>query len=338
MFKNYKTVVISFFVVLFAISCKKDEAKPETPETKSGGAVIICEGLFGNANSRIDYYNNETETLETNVFFKANNRVLGDVGQFAIEFNNEIFVVVNNSGKIERINKTNFKSISIIQNLQSPRIILPLSNKLYISDLYANKIHIIAYPSLTYSNSIALNGWVEEMVEIDNFVYSSNNNKPYIYVINKSTDIIVDSIATNEAPGSIALDKNNKIWALTGTTGGSVSLLKVNPQSKTVEANYAANVNGAMKLRINKAKDHLYFLSGSKVFHMGINDASPSVFVEQNNANWYGLKEEPSTGNIWICNAKSFVENGEIQVFTPNAQLLKTIETGINPNDIVFLQ
>lgn len=338
MLKNYKTLVLYLFVLLAITSCKDDETKPDLPETKPGGAVIICEGLFGNANSRIDYYNNETQTLESNVFFKANNRVLGDVGQFAIEFNNEIYVVVNNSGKIERINKSDFKSISIIQNLQSPRIILPLSNKLYVSDLYANKIHVIAYPSLTYSNSIALNGWVEEMVEMDDYVYSSNNNKPYIYVIEKSSDSVIDSISTLEAPGSIAIDKNNKIWALTGTTGGSVSLLKVNPQTKTVEATYAANVNGAMKLRINKAKDHLYFLSGSKVFHMGINDAIPSVFIEQNNANWYGLKEEPSTGNIWICNAKSFVENGEIQVYTPNAQLLKTIETGINPNDIVFLQ
>lgn len=338
MFKNYKTVVISFFVVLFAISCKKDEAKPETPETKSGGAVIICEGLFGNANSRIDYYNNETETLETNVFFKANNRLLGDVAQSAIEFNNELYVVVNNSGKIERINKTNFKSISIVQNLLSPRIILPLSNKLYVSDLYANKIHIISYPSLNYTGSIPLNGWVEEMLELENYVYSSNNDRPYIYIINKSSDLLVDSIYTSEATGSIVLDANNKIWALTGITGGSVSLLKVNPFSKTVEATYSTSANGAMKLRCNKAKDKLYFLSGSKVYQMGINEASPSIFLDQPNANWYGLKEDPITGNIWICNAKSYVENGEIQVYTPSGQLLKTIETGIIPNDIVFLQ
>lgn len=322
-------------ILLFG--CKK-EPKPEEPiHTKSGSVIILCEGLFGNANSRIDLYNKNNKELVENVFFKANNRALGDVAQSIIEYNNELFVVVNNSGKIERLNKDNFKSISILQGLQSPRYILPTNNVLYVSDLYADKIHVVSYPAFQVIQSISIDGWVEEMIELNNYVYASNYENPYIYVIDKNTHSKVDSIYTVESPYSIALDKNNKIWALTGNSGNTNALVKVSTQTKAIESSFSVSSNGALKLRADVKKENLYYLAGSKVYKMAINAAQADVFADVTGANWYGLEIDPETNNIWICNAKSFVEQGSVHIYSEEGTALETIATGIIPNDIVFL-
>lgn len=80
----------------------------------------------------------------TDVFKQANNKVLGDVLQSMSIINDKLYLVVNNSGKVEVLDKRNFISISTIAGLRSPRYIEAVSsNKAYISDLYDKAITVI---------------------------------------------------------------------------------------------------------------------------------------------------------------------------------------------------
>ena len=59
------------------------------------------------------------------MFFQTNGTPLGDVVQSITQFNNNAYVVVNNSNKIEVIDITNFSSIATITGFTSPRYFLP---------------------------------------------------------------------------------------------------------------------------------------------------------------------------------------------------------------------
>ena len=60
----------------------------------------------------------------------------------------QLFLVVNNSGKIVVINDETFEYLYQIDNLLSPRKIIKVNNsKYYITDLYSNSIYISTTPT-----------------------------------------------------------------------------------------------------------------------------------------------------------------------------------------------
>lgn len=337
--RNYKKL-IPFLLILILWSCKEKTEPDKAVETGSGDAIIICEGMYGLANSRIDYYSKEHDSISENIFYKSNNRPLGDILQSITVLGDYLYLLVNNSQKIERVRISDFKSEQILNGLQSPRYLLPLGNKAYVSDLYAQKIHIISIPQMQISGHIPLAGWVEEMDSLGNFVYACNYDKPYLYVINSNSDQIVDSIALASNPGSLVKDKNEKLWVL---CGGNISqsptsiLYQIDPIQNQVLQSIPLSNPGAFKLRINKERDRIYFLSGSDILSMSIQSTQPNSFISEPGRNWYGLRVEPSTGNIWACDAKSYAENGEIRVYSSQGNLVRQFSSGIIPSDIVFL-
>lgn len=337
---HQKLIIVLLFTSCILSSCKK-EKQPQIPvSSNSGDAIIICEGLFGAANSRIDVYDRSTNSIIENVFTTANNRPLGDIAQSGMIINNKLYLVVNNSSKIEVLNLDNFKSEQIVHNLQSPRIILNLHTKLYVSDIYANKIHVLSYPDLSYIKAINRNGWTEELLYLNNLVYTSNFDHSFVYLIEPNTDQIIDSISISAPSGSILRDKNDKIWVLTGGGIGQNSnnqIHRINPQSKSIEKTINLNTSGAFKLKINRSGDKLYYLKGSQVFTLSIDQETPELFYQKNSATWYGIAFDPTNTNIWLCDAKSYVENGEITIISPEGIVSQQFNTGIIPNDVIFI-
>jgi len=64
--------------------------------------LILNEGAFGQGNASISTFNPAARELQNNVFASRNApRVLGDVLQSAIQHENRLYLVVNNSKKIE---------------------------------------------------------------------------------------------------------------------------------------------------------------------------------------------------------------------------------------------
>ena len=170
----HRFTVVGMFLLLALAACKKDEPQPEPdlPEEKGHSVFVLNEGNYqwGNASlSLIDLNNN---SIQNDVFSAANNRPLGDVLQSATFINNEIWLVVNNSQRIERIDPKTAKSKGTINALQSPRYIVNTgSGKAYVSDLYSGGIHSIDTATYSIGNSIQTQGWTEEMVLLNGFVY-----------------------------------------------------------------------------------------------------------------------------------------------------------------------
>ena len=141
-----KRLIQLLFVCLFLISCNDDDEQ-EPIDVQAAEILVLNEGNFGFGNASISLYNRESGAVR-NKLFQANNlgRPIGDVLQSTIRLGDKLFLVVNNSSKIEVVDVATFRSIGNIAPLNSPRYILPIdSSTAYVSDLYEDKIYVIDY-------------------------------------------------------------------------------------------------------------------------------------------------------------------------------------------------
>ncbi|MEZ5071812.1 MAG: hypothetical protein R2751_12855 [Bacteroidales bacterium] len=147
----------------------------------SAGVLVVHEGNFGYGNASLSHYDPATGLLVNDVFFKRNGLPLGDVAQSVTVDDSLIYAVMNNSGKIMVMDRTDFRFVGKITGLTSPRYLhLINGEKAYVSDLYARSLAIVDPRTLDVTGRIdlAVEGSAlprhatEQMVQADRFVFT----------------------------------------------------------------------------------------------------------------------------------------------------------------------
>ncbi len=330
-------------VLLLACSCIKDKPEPqENPAITLSNAqkiYIINEGNFMSGNASVSLFDTGNNSLVENYFYAQNNQQLGDVAQSMKKINNEYYIVVNNSAKIV-VCDLNFKYKRSISGFISPRYILPVSNqKAYVSDLYANAISIVNLNTGSKTGSIACNGWTEQMVMFYNKVFVSNVNSNYLYVINAINDQLEDSILIGSGCGSLVIDKNDQLWALTAaSTSQPAKLWKINPLN--INNKTAFNFNTGDKpgsLCINGGKDTLYYLNNG-ICRLTINNAALQVpIIEKGNKNFYALAVNPRNGDVYVSDALDYIQKSNIYSYkSSSGEVRNQFKAGIIAGNFYF--
>ncbi|MCW8896738.1 MAG: YncE family protein [Flavobacteriales bacterium] len=350
---NSNIVVGLALLMLIFSSCKKEEFGPQCINCEENAispsiqndVIIVNEGNFGFGNASLSLYNSTSKTVHNSIFQQANNYPLGDVAQSAYCFEKKIYTVINNSSKIEVIDKSNFSSIATITGFDSPRYFLPInSSKAYVSNIFSNKIDIINLTNNTISGSITTSSnWTEKMLVFNDTVYVCDMSNNKLILINKTNNQIIANISVGIQPNSLILDKNNKIWIMCdgGFNEANAQLIKFNPNIRTVEQTFVfSNISDSpSNLIIDSSKENLYFIN-NHIYKMNINDMSlpSSSWVSNNGEVFYSLGIHPTTYEIYVSDAKDFVQNSTIYIYSPNQQLYHQFQSGINAGHFLFLQ
>jgi sugar lactone lactonase YvrE len=337
------------FIVLIPlfISCVKDKPQdiiqPKVQLTSAKKVYVINEGNFGSGNATVSLFDTGNNTVIENFYQTQNSSlpIVGDVAQSLSNINSKFYLVVNNSGKII-VCDAQFKKVTQITNLSSPRYILPITNqKAYVSDYNANAISVLDLNSNTKVASIPCSGWTEQMVLIYNKAFVTNMKRNYTYVINTINDTKSDSIQVGINAGSSVVDKNDKVWILSsGDNANSVlgKLSRIDPITNLVEATYQFPANNSPNsLCLNKTKDTLYFLNGG-VFKMAINSQAlpATAFIPNGTKNFYGLGINPNDFSIYVADALDYVQRSTIYIFDANGNQKSYFKAGINANGFYF--
>ncbi len=313
-------------------------------DSLSQGMLIGSEGNFQWGNASLSFLDKQSGTLYEDVYKTVNQKPLGDVLQSMCSWQDKIYLVLNNSGKIEIINKHSFKSEGSIVGLRAPRYMLPISAQTaYVSDLYDNHLSIVNLSTLQVSGKIACPGWTEEMLSFGEKVFVCNKYQAYLYVIDTKTQSLSDSIFIGYGAISLALDKNNKLWVL--TTGNANGNNKVEPQlhcllpsQNSIEKTIGLGMgNLPLKLQINAGKDKLYWLV-QDVWSMDINDiAKPATkLIPSNGRTFYGLGYDAYQKQIWVSDAKDYVQKSELLIYNEDGTYIKSLRAGINTSSFLI--
>lgn len=348
-------ILISSLLVISA--CKKPEKPtPELPDTNHPKLLICNEGNYGGGNATLSVLDLETDEIFNKVYQQANNgEELGDVLMHAHAFNNNIFLVINNSNQIIIIDKDNYKKKGTIP-LRQPRYIFPIPNstKAYVTSMYHHMLYVIDLQAETlidsvrfpYPNVEHITFWEDQLI-----VSQWDTNCSNIYILNQQL-MITDSIRLpNRAPMKSVIDKHGKLWILSGNMDKGVQpyLSKINLNTKTVEQqlSFAINSNNdILKLNINSTKDSLYFLginynfqqTQNGLFKMSVDATAlpPSPFIAAGAYQYfwdYWIDE--TNEKIYLTDPRGFVQRGDIIVYNKNGQQQKKFETHIGPGYIL---
>ncbi|CAN5152797.1 hypothetical protein BH09BAC5_BH09BAC5_03790 [soil metagenome] len=347
--KNYnyfKTFAVLVSISIFIFSCKKDEPIPVTNTGLSvaagDGVYISDEGNFQGGNAKVSFYRFNDGSATEDLFFPSNARPLGDVCQSMNLINGNEYVVVNNSGKIEVCIPSNLRSIATISGFISPRFILPVSaTKAYVSDLYSNSVHIVNLSNNTRTGSFAFPGQSEAMLMVNNEVYITSLNHDKLYVVNPSTDQLIDSIAIAMGGNSIQLDNNGKLWVLcygdyfTSAPGG---LYRINTSTHQVEQSWPFSTSESpTHICANTTGDTLFYLNYG-IYRFTSNSVTvPSTpFISQTTESFYGLAIRPGNSEIFITDAVDYSQRGRLLRYSSGGTLVDNDLVGVIPGGVWF--
>jgi DNA-binding beta-propeller fold protein YncE len=367
---NIKTLLFASLMLCGAAlaGCDSDNGNEEEVFQASGtGVFILNEGNYQAGNSTLSYYDPSTESVDNNVFYRANDRKLGDTGQSITINGNDVFIAVENSGIIWKIDSETFKVKGQLETsatgskMINPRYVHILSDtKAYVTDLYSPYVNVFNPTTMQYIKSIPTGqdsnyGYAstEEMVRYGKYLFTncwSYSNK--ILVIDTDKDEVVDEIVlTSYQPKSMKIDKNGKIWVITdgGYSGSSYAddypcLYKIDAATRKIEQQqYLDSDEANVQIALNGAKDTLYVINND-IYRMSVTDSHLpvrpfiSAEVDENGTRHklYGLSVNPVNGDVYVADAIDYSQAGVVYRYSSDGVLIDKFTVGIIPNGFCF--
>ena len=250
------------FVAALLFSCKPDN--PVTPIDPNGfkvgsGVFVLNEGVYMSGNASLTFYDPEADTVVNSLFKKVNfdlTQALGDVGQSMAMADGMLYIVVNNSNYIYKMDANTIRIDTTqpfkLMNFYSPREMCFIApNKAYVSDLMGTGLWIVNPQDMSHCGFVETGKSTEKMVLVGNELYVSNWSNYYVPGMEKNTvqvvdinnDVKVAEIQVGKEPNTMAVDKNGHVWVLCeGATwemdGEKPSLWEIDPQLKVAHCRY----------------------------------------------------------------------------------------------------
>lgn len=327
---------------LCIIACEDiDNTRPQV--ILQSDVVVLNEGNFGQGNATIDFYNSTDQSFQKDVF-RSNNqgRPIGDVVQSMYTEDNLGYIVVNNSQKVEIVELSSFKSVGVIQGLNSPRYFLSIdADKAYVSDLYEDAIYMVSKSRQAIIGRIPTGGWTEKMLKIEDTVYVMDMTNNELIRIDANEDSIMSRTLLRRQPSNLVADKNNRLWVM--CTGGfdevNPILYQLSSSGSIIKNIEFQSINespGNLVIAEN-GEDMFYINQG--VYHIHINDTllESAPIIPANGQLFYALAIHPVSSELYVSDAIDYQQNGIIYRYTQSGQLVTQFKAGIIPGSFEFL-
>jgi len=345
------------FAVVFLVltySCQKDNPAPVVPPKVTTGVFILNQGLYGANNTTLTYYDFSSQQSSTDFFKNTNGFGLGDTGSDMVIYGGKLYIVINNSGYVAVANALTAKFLDTIgfKNAgvnRGPENIIAAVGKVFVSSTDGT-VAVIDTMTLSIQKFIPVGTNPAQMAVSGTHLYVSNTGG--ISASYDSTVSVIDLNSLTEStrikvglnPGSIAADEANNIYVSCTGNYGSVgpSLVKVDLSTNQVIKTVDSAV-GAIRYYNNTLITTGGYLGTSTVGILNPTDLSAirtSFIIDGTHIqNPYGLDIDPSTGDVYIGDAKDYVSAGQVYCFdkTGNKKFLISVSPGISPIRTVWV-
>lgn len=329
-------------LVLAFQACTDDVIVPDKKDIpKSGERVaVLCEGNFMWANARLDLMQTDSGKTQMvgNVYEKANSKPIGDVLQSGLVVGDNLFLSINNSGKVLGLDPYTFTQKKMNAKLRSPRCLLMVAGDLWVSDLYANKISVLDTLDLHLKREIVVPGWTEQMVRWgDEVAVACYSGKVLVYdFLNGGYKRTMD---VDTGALYLSVDGKNTLWVVSsvGIKGGVAAFDASASAPKARWTTHAALGN----IYPSADGNSMYISSQNNILTFPITATSQtdlSILFNPSLNQLYGYYFNPKNQVFYLADAKDYVSNGEVIRYPLLDPTQKTKHsTGVNPSGFVVL-
>lgn len=346
-----------YFLILSSVllvSCSKndDPVTPQPVETKYKGVYIVNEGLYGQNNSSISYYDFETQTSNNDVYSNVNSGLnLGDTANDIDVFGDKAYIAVDISNKIEIIDMNTFKSLGNIDlgASSSPRDVVILDSTIaYVTCLAKDALVKFNPSTKQIIKTIPVGSKPEAAVYSAGKIYVTNSGYGY-----KNTVSVVD--ITTDTEEKVLTVGYNPRFAHTKNDGyvyivcsgqfddlGKGGIYKISTNNNTVVDSLIINSNPGESCLINNNKMVVANNAGLLKVNLSTMEQEGDTFVSSMSINSlygviYSLSFDSKNNLLYCGNPKDFLQNGEVVVLDLNGSEIKRFDVGINPGCILII-
>jgi YVTN family beta-propeller protein len=339
-----KKNLIIILILTIAVSCTKKPDNVPDQFSAGNGAFILNEGNYTWGNGSVSFYSFDNGLIYNNLFEKVNGRPLGDVPNSMVIAGEKAYIVVNNSGKIEVVDKNSISSLATISGLNSPRNMTLISNSTaYVSSMYSDSVAIINLTDNAISGYVNIRRSSESIIISRNKAFVSSwvgGNE--IMVIDISNNKVIDSIEVGVEPESMVLDKNSMLWVL--CNGGwardnFAELDKINTTTNEIEKKlvFSSKLSSPTSLQTNGKGDFLYYLeNGVNQVNLAYPILPASPLIPQTEHLFYKLGIDPVDNYIFVTDAVDYKQDGNVMIYKPDGTFFSTNAAGIIPGMLCF--
>lgn len=351
----------------------KPTVTPVDPGQTASGSVVgfylLNEGNMGTNKSTLDYYDAGTGNYIRNIYGAANPNVpkeLGDVGNDIAIYGSRLYAVINCSNKVEVMDVATCRRIGHI-NIPNCRYIAFDGPYAYVSS-YAGPVMIdpdykqIGYVAKVDTATMQIVDQVnvgfqpDEIAVAGRRLYVANsggymvpNYENTVSVIDLSTFKVEREIEVAINLHHVVADRRGQVWISSRgdyynnpsrlfcfdiAAGEIVAELDVPVSSMWLDDDklYIISTEWSYELMSN----HTSYAVVDVVSRKKISDSFITDGTESKIAIPYGVAVNPDTKEIYVTDARNYVNPGDLYCFTPEGVLKWTVTTGDIPAHIVF--
>ena len=324
------------------------------------GVLVLNQGNFNANNSEISFISFDLNTLNTSIFSTVNPTLsLGDTGQDIGFYNQYAYVVLNNTPKIQIINRYTMQNVASIESgLNNPRYIAFANGKGYVTnwgdgtDPNDDYIAVINLATNTITTTIPVAEGPERIIENAGKLYVAHTGGfgygKTISIINETTNA-VSSILVGDVPNEMQINEGF-LWVSCGgnpsysgnETAGKI--VKVNLANNTVANTFAYTDVTNHPANLVVYGSFLYYTKDDGIYKMALNaTALPSTpAFTTTSQGVYGVYSFAIKNNhIYVGDAGNYISNGKVFIYslvttTPIGTLEKEHTVGVSPTVCSF--
>lgn len=362
---KYNKIVLSILAlfVFFASCTSDDKSNEESLKSYDKGILVLNQGNFGKNDATLSYIAADLNSFQNDVFSLVNPAIsLGDIGQSIGFYNDLAFIVLNNSNKIEIVNRYTLKSVAVISSgLKNPRYIAFANGKAFVTNWGDGMVKTDDYVAVIDLNSRSVTGSIP-VIEGPECILAESGK---LYVTHKGgfgygnklsvIDIATNSVATTievgDLPENMAV-KEGTLWVACHGMPSYVSAPLVEGPGQIVKVSLSSN-KVIDRLAYSDAKKHIsnfvlhnneiYYTLGADIYRTSSTTASlpSSPFFSTTSLGVNGIYSFAVHGNrIYVGDAKDYVQKGSVYVFSLNATTVGSVEksftAGVSPAGFYF--
>ncbi|MBD3225438.1 MAG: hypothetical protein GF313_11945 [Caldithrix sp.] len=351
--KQRMIIVLWLLSVIQFLACEKNPTSPST-ELKPArtGLYIINEGQFTQSNSSISFFDVDEGKMTHNIFQTGNDQSLGSVANSMTVQDTLGFIVVNNSHKVEVISLNTWKRTATITLPagSSPRHMAIINaSKAYITNLFANTVSIIDLTDYSVSGEIAVGANPEGIVISQQKAFVANSglgSGTTVSVIDIQSDQVMETVTVGDNPISVGKKDNGGVLVLcTGSygdfnnpndSGTDGSLYTINVEDNTIEDSLALSGHPS-RLTLGDDGKGYFINNGMSIVEFEINTLSITNNDLRTDA-FYGLKVHTGRNRLYGLDAKDFQQQGALEIYDLQGNLIESHTTGITPGSICIVR
>lgn len=321
----------------------------------TSGVFILCEGLWKQDNSTLTMIG-DAGNLVLDVASEVNPPLrLGDTGSDVHVRGDNVYVVVNGSRSIEVYHRRTGKwqaRMRFTDNREPYRLAFINDSVAVCSFLNDNSIAELDMRTLTMRvPRVDVGPAPEGIGVIGNHIYvaisglgdlrSSEQGAGTVVVLDRAELRAIDTLHGMPNAMSVETDPDrNLVWmsyrhlrSQPDSLGGVVAL-----DARTRQIIRTWRFASPRSITLDKLSGVCYVLHEDGVDELTPRIAKPLRILTHSsrtpNDIWYAIGVSPSRQKLYVCNARSYVTNGEVRIYRTNGEFLKAVDVGVNPGGV----